>query len=155
MERRLIDTPALADLLALSTMTLATQDAQGQPHAAPVYFAAGPDLGLYFFSEASSQHSQDTARDPRAAAAIYPEAADWQAIRGLQLRGVVHPLAPGQPWETAWALYAAKFPFVKALKLVVARNTLYVLRPTWLRLVDNRRGFGFKQEWQFSLSGEG
>jgi len=30
---------------------------------------------------------------------------------------------------------------------IVQRNALYVFSPTWVRLVDNRRGFGFKQEW--------
>ena len=38
-------------------------------------------------------------------------------------------------------------PFVAALKPLIARNQLYVFTPTWLRLVDNRRGFGYKQEW--------
>jgi len=33
------------------------------------------------------------------------------------------------------------------LEEMVARNALYVFQPRWIRLVDNRRGFGFKQEW--------
>jgi uncharacterized protein YhbP (UPF0306 family) len=100
---------------------------------------------LYFFSEETSQHSQDVAQDPRAAAAIYPECHDWREIRGLQLRGNVRRVDRGPEWEAAWALYAAKFPFVGELKDAVARNTLYVFEPNWVRLVDNRKGFGFKE----------
>ncbi len=136
------------DLLSLSTLTLATSGAGGSPHAAPVYFAAAETLRLYFFSDPQSQHSLDLTQDPRAAAAIYPECRDWQDIRGLQLQGEVHPVPPGPEWEAAWLLYATKFPFVSELKTVVERNALYVFIPRWARLVDNRRGFGFKQEWE-------
>ncbi len=145
----------LADLLALSTLTVATTSADGQPHAAPVYFAAvidsdaGSRLRLYFFSEPDSQHGRDAATNPRAAAALYPLCYDWQDIRGLQMRGSVQAVEPGEEWEQAWEQYQSKFPFVSSLKEIVARNTLYVFVPNWVRLVDNRRGFGTKQEWEF------
>jgi len=135
------------DLLSLSTMTLATSSPLGDPHAAPVYFAAAETLCLYFFSDPLSQHSLDLARDSRAAAAIYPECRDWQDIRGLQLHGEVHPVPTGPEWDAAWELYVAKFPFVSEMKATVERNVLYIFIPQWARLVDNRRGFGFKQEW--------
>ncbi len=41
----------IGDLLALPAMTLATTGPSGEPHAAPVYFAADEDQRLYFFSE--------------------------------------------------------------------------------------------------------
>ena len=138
---------AISELLQLATMTIATTGADGEAHAAAVYFAAGEDLALYFFSAADSQHSQDLRRRPQAAAAIYPQVTGWQAIRGLQLRGRAEALPSGAEWQAAWDVYAAKFPFVKALKSIVASNELYAFTPRWLRLVDNRRGFGFKQEW--------
>jgi uncharacterized protein len=134
-------------LLSLSTMTLATCGADGAPHAAPVYFAASDDLRFYFFSDPESQHAQDIAIDPRAAAAFYPEGTDWQDIRGVQMRGRVLAVSRGPEWEAAWERYAAKFPFVRSLKAVVARNELFVFVPHWVRMVDNQRGFGFKQEW--------
>jgi len=137
----------VSELLQLATMTLATTGEECEAHAAAVYFAAGADLTLYFFSAAESQHSQDLVRRPQAAVAIYPEVSGWQAIRGLQLRGLVALVPPGTEWQIAWELYARKFPFVKGLKSIVANNALYAFTPRWLRLVDNRRGFGFKQEW--------
>lgn len=131
-------------------MTLATTGENGDPHAAPVYFAhrLQPKLHLYFFSDKDSQHAHDLRSDPRAAAALYPEAGGWQEIRGLQLRGEAAPVPGGDEWEVAWNTYREKFPFVTHLKAVVARNTLYVFTPRWLRWLDNRRGFGFKQEWE-------
>lgn len=143
------------DLELVSTLTLATCGPDGEPHAAPVYFAASgsllpapaPGLTLFFFSASGSQHALDLDRDPRAAAAIFLDSQDWQDIRGLQLRGEARPVLPGAAWEQAWEAYRAKFPFVDALKTVVAQNTLYGFTPRWVRLVDNRRGFGFKEEW--------
>jgi hypothetical protein len=137
----------LGELLDLAAMTLATMNEAGEPHAAPVYFAAGADLRLYFFSSPDSRHGQDLARSPQAASAIYPECFGWQEIRGVQMHGIVHKIEPGADWEHAWELYRAKFPFAAALGSEIARNALYAFTPHWIRLVDNRRGFGYKREW--------
>ena len=137
----------LAELLGLSTMTLSTSGPTGEPHAAAVYFAAGEGLKLYFFSDEHSQHSQDAAHHPLAAVTIYPETRNWQDIRGLQMRGAVRAVETRPEWEAVWEIYTAKFPFVSELKAAVERNRLYVFEPRWIRLVDNRHGFGFKKEW--------
>jgi len=146
---------SLRDFEQVSTLTLATTSPQGRPHAAPVYFvaletnkaAASPAWRLYFFSEPGSRHARDIAHCAQAAAALYPQCQGWRDIRGLQLRGAVYSVAPGAEWDQAWGAYRTKFPFVAQLKAVVARNTLYALIPDWMRLVDNRRGFGYKEEW--------
>lgn len=148
-------TQAYAELFHVAAMTLSTFDPENGPCAAPVYFAAlqqsgnNPPWRLYYFSQADSQHARNLERDRRVAAAIYPECQGWQDIRGLQLRGWVQPVAKGRQWELAWQAYCAKFPFVAQLKPLVERNALYTFIPAWIRLVDNRRGFGFKQEWTF------
>jgi uncharacterized protein YhbP (UPF0306 family) len=143
------------ELFQVAAMTLSTNDPQIGPCAAPVYFVARWQVQaespwrLYFFSEAASQHARSIARVGRAAAAIYPECTGWQDIRGLQLRGRAHLLPKSDEWELAWQAYCVKFPFVAQLKPIVARNELYAFTPAWIRLVDNRRGFGYKQEWTF------
>jgi uncharacterized protein YhbP (UPF0306 family) len=128
-------------------MSLATVSTTGEPHAAAVYFVSDQALQLYFFSDPDSQHGRDVAQNPRAAVSIFPECEGWQDIRGVQMRGQVHGVMPGDQWERAWQRYLDKFPFVKELKAVVAQNALYVFSPHWIRLIDNRRGFGFKEEW--------
>ncbi len=135
------------DLLALPAMTLATGGVEGAPHAAPVYFAADENGRLYFFSDAASQHALDLQNGAaRAAAAIHPLVSGWQEIRGLQLRGSVRVVPAGVEWERAWALYQTKFPFVENIKSAVERSTLYAFEPDWVRLVDNRKGLGWKEE---------
>ncbi len=144
------------DIWAVPTMSLATIGSDGEPHAADVYFSTLGDSDsartLYFFSDAHSQHSMDLAVNPRAAVTIHPQGghpqvAGWQEIRGVQMRGQVCVVEPGTAWDAAWAGYLVKFPFASALKDIVARNTLYAFRPDWVRRIDNRRGFGYKEEW--------
>jgi uncharacterized protein YhbP (UPF0306 family) len=144
----LISSDLLEYLIQLTALTLATAGAGGEPHAAPVYFAADRELTLYFFSDPGSRHGRDLAENPQAAAAFYPECETWQEIRGVQLHGEVQPVPSGPAWEAAWAIYSAKFPFVVEMREIVARNQLYAFRPHWIRLIDNRRGFGFKEEWE-------
>jgi uncharacterized protein YhbP (UPF0306 family) len=144
----------IAEFLILSTMTVATSDQGGEPHAAAVYFVADDALTFYFFSDRRSQHGQDFMQRPQVAVAIYPECLDWQEIRGLQLQGEVRSVDPGQEWEHAWSLYTDKFPFIGELREQVARNQLYRFLPTWIRLIDNRRGFGYKQEWRRTLQAD-
>ena len=138
-------------LESISTMTLATTDQQGNPHAASVYFVSVDIEGcshLYFFSAEHSQHSQHIAQNPKTAAAIYPECQGWRDIRGLQLRGETRLVESTTEWDSAWAHYQGKFPFVRAMKKVIAQNRLYVFSPNWIRLLDNSQGFGYKKEWR-------
>lgn len=138
----------MREIWSVPSMTLATAGADGTPHAAPVYFAADQNRqNLYFFSAKDSQHSRDVAVNPRAAVSIHPQVDSWQEIRGLQLRGEVHLVTEGAAWQTAWENYLVKFPFTSGLKDVIAQNALYTFRPQWIRLIDNRREFGYKEEW--------
>jgi uncharacterized protein YhbP (UPF0306 family) len=142
-------------------MTLATAAVPDDPHAAPVYFAANlddpqlenlrrGDLRLFYFSDPASQHAQDVLKNPRVAAAIYPEVSGWQEIRGLQLRGLAYRLPAGAEWQAGWACYQAKFPFASEMQAIIARNDFCAFLPDWIRLVDNRLGFGYKQEWELA-----
>ena len=139
---------SLADLLSLSTMTVATSGSDGEAHAADVYFASDEQLTLYFFSDSNSQHGVDIRRDPRAAITIHAGQGGWEQILGLQMRGVINAISDQALWQQAWDVYRVKFPFVSELEDVVAINQLYGFNPYWMRLVDNSQGFGFNQEWK-------
>lgn len=142
----------LEEYLALTAMTLATVGRHGEPHAAAVYFAADESLNLYYFSEASSQHALDSDQEPRTATTIQAEVAGWQHIHGLQMRGMVRAVDSKTEWQKAWQFYREKFPFVIDLEDVITLNQLYAFAPVWIRLVDNRKSFGFKQEWEVSTT---
>lgn len=146
---------SLEEFFALTTMTLATVGSDGEPHAAAVYFAVDEALHLYYFSETGSQHAQDTAHDPRAAVAIHADMANWQEIHGLQIRGLVRAVSSRPEWQAAWQLYREKFPFVVDLEEVITANQMYAFSPTWIRLVDNRQGFGNKREWEVGTTESG
>ena len=136
-------------------MALATVGRQGTPHLAPVYFVAmrnshhqsSSGWHLYFFSASDSQHAEDLNTCRQVAASIYPDCYGWEDIRGLQIRGIVYPVKSEVEWEQAWLAYREKFPFVTKLKAIVVQNSLYALAPSWVRLIDNRIDFGYKQEW--------
>jgi uncharacterized protein YhbP (UPF0306 family) len=143
-------------LEAHTTMTLATSGPDG-PWAAAVFYASDPALRLYFLSDPRTRHGRDLAATPRAAAAIHADCRAWSEIRGLQLAGPVSVL-DGAARDDALALYLARFPEVRALtetprgpdEATIARRlaaaTLYCLAPARVRLIDNSRGFGFKEE---------
>ena len=140
-----------ATLLAeCRTASLATVDDDGRPHAANIQYVHDDRLRLYFVSSEDAAHSQHITARPDAAVTIYhPEDTDPATIRGLQLHGRVTVVTDEREQDTALSQYLSKFSFIAdshKLRGAVERQTLYCFRPSWLRLIDNRRGFGWKAE---------
>ena len=148
---------AILELLeSVGVATLATAGAAG-PWAAPVFYASDEALRLYFVSDARTRHGRDILARPEVAAAVYSDCTGWVDIRGLQLVGKVEALA-GAEREAGLARYLARFPEIAALsgypdgsdEAEIARRlqaaTLYRLTPRRIRLIDNSRGFGFRDE---------
>ena len=129
-----------------STMTLATVNAEGQPQAAPLFFATEDDGSLVFVSSPKSRHGANIAANGRAAVTIQGETWDWKEIAGVQIEGEVHRIPPGMGREQAWEVYKAKFPFVPEFALEVMRSEFYRFVPRWMRLIDNGVRFGYKEE---------
>ncbi|MFG2139156.1 pyridoxamine 5'-phosphate oxidase family protein [Streptomyces sp. NPDC048650] len=140
-----------------TTLTLAYVDDEGPQAAAVLYAvddrpAAGPLL--YFVTSAETRHG-------RALAGVGPGGApvactaqrdgqEWSGLTGLQGRGVCRPLEGGER-AAGWQVYTERFPFVlesERLRAALERTALWELRPDWLRLIDNGRGFGHKEEWR-------
>lgn len=147
-----------AFLAAHNTMTLATAGPDGAPQAAAVFYAADEALNLYFLSSPSSRHSQNLAQQPRVAATVHADGQAWQSIQGLQIEGSARQVDGPQVLVHAVQVYGRRFEFLKGLLSVdgvggpvalrgpVASSRFYVLRPTWIRLIDNTQGFGHKEE---------
>ncbi|MGA2111029.1 MAG: pyridoxamine 5'-phosphate oxidase family protein [Anaerolineales bacterium] len=129
-----------------SAMTIASVGAEGQAMAACVYFAFTPDLNFYFLSSAQTQHIQNLRRDPRAAVSLSPVGTRWQDLRGVQMRGIVTP-SQGEEEQRGRSVYYSRFPFAQALERAQQATDLHCFRPDWVRLIDNRLGFGHKEEW--------
>ena len=137
-----------AFLAAHQVMTLATQDAGG-PWAAAVFYACD-GLDLLFLSSPSTRHARALAADARAAVTIQRDDAPWSEITGVQAEGRVLPLH-GALADDARRLYAGRFPFVgrdapAPIAAALQRVHWYRFQPRRLLLIDNRLGFGHREE---------
>ena len=142
-----IDQQIAAFLAACRTASLATVDVDGLPCNANIQFVADDAWRLYWVSAEASLHSRNVGAKPQAAIAIYAHQDEPEQIHGLQMRGRAEVLDGGKVAD-AFKLYASKYPFVtgppydQAMKM----QLFYRFTPSWLRWIDNRRGFGWKVE---------
>jgi uncharacterized protein YhbP (UPF0306 family) len=130
-----------------STLTLATTTASGLPQAASLFFAAAGDGSLIFISGAESRHSLNIAANNKAAVTIHGDTWDWNEIVGMQMEGAVSAIPAGPERDAAWDTYKAKFPFVVKFEHDVSRSHFYRFTPRWVRLIDNRVRFGYREEF--------
>lgn len=148
---------AIREMLAsVTTMSLSTCR-DGRPWAATVFFASDPEFGLYFVSDSRTRHAEDIAAGSAVAATITPECTHWHDVRGLQLEGRAEVL-DGIARLAGLKCFLGRFPDVRALferpqgddEQTIAERlrsaNLYCLRPSRIRLIDNSRGFGFREE---------
>ena len=147
-----------AFLAEYNTLTLAMAGPDGQPHACALFYAAGPDLTLYFLSDPKTLHARRLKDGARVAATIEANNQDWRSIRGLQLHGFAGPCIEPDEEEVAREVYGARFPFISTVETLagpLSSARYYKIVPDWIRLIDNSRGFGHKEEWERGASSEG
>ncbi len=135
-------------------MALGTHGPEG-PWVASVYFA-GDLHALYFLSSPDSRHGRNVAHSPLVAAAINEDQHDWRLIEGVQLDGTCALADSPSVWLRGWRAYLTRFPVARELfrgraagveAARKARHTrLYLLRPRRVYYLDNRLGFGERQE---------
>ncbi|MBF9068001.1 pyridoxamine 5'-phosphate oxidase family protein [Streptacidiphilus fuscans] len=148
----LLDAALLDALRAHTTLTLAYADADG-PQACAVLYAIGADASLVFVTAATTRHGRALSVAPAVPVAFTAQAdgQEWTALTGVQGRGVCRRLADGPERDAAWRAYTERHPFVTAdprLQSALESTALWAIHPTWLRLIDNSRGFATKLEWQ-------
>lgn len=135
-----------AFLESQAALALATINAAGQAEVAPLFFVSDEALNLYWLSAESSRHSINLAARPQVAATVYPMAWNWNDIRGVQIEGEAQPVRDEFLRERVLQKYLAKFLLPAAFDAQIAATTLYSLKPTWLRWLDNSVAFGYKVE---------
>ncbi|MGZ5787567.1 MAG: pyridoxamine 5'-phosphate oxidase family protein [Ramlibacter sp.] len=146
-------------LAAQHVMSLATLGKKGEVHAASLFYV--PDgLSLVWTSDPATRHSQHLESQPRVAATIAPDCADFLAVRGLQISGVARRLLDAAEVDPASGMMRERFPFLErlasgpaALREAWARTGFYRLDPERITLIDNSRGFGHKATLQVSANG--
>jgi uncharacterized protein YhbP (UPF0306 family) len=135
-------------------LTLATCGPEG-PCA--LFYAADDELNLYFISSPGTQHCRLLAAQPRVAVAIHGMEHDWKRIRGLQIDATAGPVEELER-ERVESLYLERFPALRPLlagagsaddRAVAGRyafSGFYRIAPARIRLIDNARGFGWREE---------
>lgn len=63
-------------------------------------------------------------------------------VQGLQIRGTMMP-AEAETLPSVRKVYLGRFPYAAAVKL-----ELWTIRPDFMKLTDNRLGFGKKIVWE-------
>ncbi|MBN1680752.1 MAG: pyridoxamine 5'-phosphate oxidase family protein [Anaerolineae bacterium] len=142
--------PVLCEFLAQqSTMALGTAGIKdGRPQVSPVFFASDEALNLYWISSPDGRHSQNITDWNDVAAAVYADTWEWSGIKGVQIEGDATAVTDDNERQHALDVYTAKFPFVTdKFADLIEQSVIYVLRPRWLRWLDNERRFGYKQEY--------
>lgn len=122
-------------------MTLATVSPQGA-YCTNLFYAYIPQRNIFVFtSDEKTRHYTEMTANPSVGASIVLETRTVGNIQGLQLQGCVR-LAEVDEHQAARAAYLKRFPYA-----IVADLTLWVLEPTFMKLTDNRLGFGKKLLW--------
>jgi uncharacterized protein YhbP (UPF0306 family) len=88
--------------------------------------------------------------------AIHEDPNEWKEIRGIQLEGQVERVRSPKRKLLFWRIYRKKFPFVdrffqpgplhEMVKAKIADVKIYRIVPTQVLYLDNRRGFGNREE---------
>ena len=149
MKEETLRSRVLAFLRDHDSISLATVGEDGQPHAAAVFFAPDEAGRLVFLSDPATAHGQDLLRDGRVAGTVHADVQAWASIQGVQLRGRARPTDGPVEHATALEAYRRRFPGpfeAPALAEHLIRARTWVLEIEWMRLIDNRRGFGHKEE---------
>ncbi len=140
-----------AFLAGQSTLALATAgESDGRPQVAPLFFASDEEFNLYWVSSPDSRHSANIADWGDASVTIFAPTWEWTHIKGVQIEGAAMPVTEDDERARALQVYKAKFPFVTdKFADLIEQSVIYVLRPRWMRWLDNERHFGYKQEFVF------
>ena len=120
-------------------LTLATATKDGAPYCCNAFFAYRADEQAFVFtSDKTTLHGEMMLANPRVAASVVLETRTVGKVQGLQITGTVMPAKEGEKMA-----YIKSFPYA-----AVADLTLWRIEADFMKLTDNRLGFGKKLIWQ-------
>jgi hypothetical protein len=140
-------------LVRHTTLSLATCH-DSQPWSTDLFYASDDNFRLYFISDVTTRHCQHIAANPQVSVSISAQCADWKEIAGVQLDGLAGIVSQADR-DGVMKMYLTKFPGLKRLhqasKLLkpLWESNFYRISPKWVRLIDNSKGFGHKEEMVF------
>ena len=122
--------------------TLATS-VNNDPYCCSCFYVYDEASNKFIFtSDLSTRHASEMLDNKRVAIAVSLETTMVGKIRGVQVCGFVNKLKD-EDFEKAKKKYIAKFPIAALSDLV-----LWEVTPDFIKLTDNRLGFGKKLIWE-------
>lgn len=123
-------------------LTLATS-LNGQAWCAHCFYTFLEDQqALVFTSSHETRHIQEASQNPQVAGAIALETSVLGKIQGVQFSGSLTSPS-GELLQKAHHAYLLRFPFAALMD-----THLWVLHINYLKMTDNRLGFGKKLIWK-------
>lgn len=128
-------------------LTLATV-LDGQPWCANCFYAFREEsLEFIFTSGMETRHASEAIANQKVAGSVVLETSVIGKIQGVQFSGTLIK-AEGETLIKANSLYLKRFPFAALMD-----TTLWVLTVDYLKMTDNRLGFGKKIVWEKAGNG--
>lgn len=97
---------------------------------------------LVFTTGVETRHGKEFAINPVVAGSVVLETMIVGKIRGIQFRGIVSE-PEGELLQKAKGRYLKRFPVA-----VLMNTRLWIVKLTFIKMTDNRLGFGKKLIWQ-------
>lgn len=136
------DPKILAFLKKHHVLTLATVSGD-QPWTANCFYAFMEEqMSFVFTSDNETRHIKEVNQNPKVAGNVVLETSIIGKIQGIQFSGMLE-LAEGEALEKASSAYLKRFPFAALMD-----TTLWILSIDYLKMTDNRLGFGKKLVWE-------
>jgi len=140
----MIDSRIIRFLKRHHVLTVATT-VNNEPWCASCFYVYLADENLIVFTtDMDTRHGQEFVKNPVVAGAVALETRVIGKIRGVQFQGLVSE-PEGDLVERANTAYLKRFPVA-----LLMETHLWVVRPTILKMTDNRLGFGKKLIWRQS-----
>lgn len=123
-------------------LTLATS-IKNNPWCANCFYTYLEDENCFVFtSDDDTKHVQDVFLNKNVAGSVVLETSVVGKIQGIQFRGVMER-PPGKLHRKVKKAYLKKFPFAALMN-----TSLWVLYLSYIKMTDNRLGFGKKLIWE-------
>lgn len=123
-------------------LTLATS-VENKPWCANCFYVYLEEENCFVFtSDNKTKHVQDVLVNENVAGSVVLETNTIGKIQGIQINGIMQ--IPEKNLEIkAKKVYLKKFPYA-----VLMKTSLWVLHPNYIKMTDNRLGFGKKLIWE-------
>jgi uncharacterized protein len=138
----MIDSRIIRFLKRHHVLTIATTF-DNEPWCANCFYVYLTDENVFVFTtDMDTRHGQEFLKNPVVAGSVVLETRVIGKIRGVQFQGIVSE-PEGEIIDRANTAYLKRFPVA-----LLMETHLWVVKPTILKMTDNRLGFGKKLIWK-------